>query len=221
MKKQSKVLVDKFFLQIEEYDIMNRVSARGKKIDKINTVVSNIVLFKDFIGKMFIWNNELRALPFSYSIFTSVYPNLIKFIDEGYYQSHSHPSKEFREYVYSKIKTVEKSKIGNLHALYVYVCIYWCEYIDKIDFSKYSHLPDPYENIVKIFQRGGTIGKVDRTIMINGKYISRKPKYFDYRLPSIEDDFLDFIDEKCGNNDDNVPKQEELNLLWKEYEAIG
>ena len=42
-----------------------------------------------------------------------------------------------------------------------------------------------------------------------------------FKLPSIDDNFLDYIDSKCKlMGSDGIPNQERVNQLWEEFKQI-
>ena len=42
-----------------------------------------------------------------------------------------------------------------------------------------------------------------------------------FKLPSIDDNFLDYIDSKCKlMGSDGIPNQERVNQLWEEFQQI-
>lgn len=43
----------------------------------------------------------------------------------------------------------------------------------------------------------------------------------DFKLPSLNDDFLSFIDTNCKlMGSDGIPNQEETNRLWEEFQNL-
>ena len=43
-----------------------------------------------------------------------------------------------------------------------------------------------------------------------------------FKLPSLDDDFLDYIDSKCKLvGSDGIPNQERVNELWEEFQILN
>ncbi len=97
-----------------------------------------------------------------------------------------------------------------------FLCMYlnWEIFKGYPEITKFSWLPHPYEAVFKIVIRGGSIFSYKGVIDIDDRaYI-----YYDgkFRLPSTDDKFLDFIDERCTD----YPNQEKVNQLWADFQKI-
>ena len=77
-------------------------------------------------------------------------------------------------------------------------------------------MPQPYETMIQILRRGGGISKRD-TFLINNSLEVNLRKEHKNPLPSLEDDFLDYINDCCGVHLMNIPNEDEIVLLWKQY----
>lgn len=97
-----------------------------------------------------------------------------------------------------------------------FLCMYlnWEVFKGYPEITKFSDLANPYEAVSKIVIRGGSIFTYQGFFEID----NRSYLYYDgkFRLPSTDDKFLDFIDERCTD----YPNQEKVNQLWVDFQKI-
>lgn len=172
--------------------------------------VSSILLFKDFVRRLYLWKTELN-IPFImygkreiFNLFNDLNPNWLgELVPYEEYEQHL-----IENYIYSS---------SNLNYLFVYLFVNWEIFKDYDEIVKYNHLESPYESVIRIFANKNNIYKRD-VIIISGVSIIFGKKNF--KLPSLDNDFLNFIDSKCKlQGSDGIPNQEETNLLWEEFQT--
>ncbi len=198
---------EEFFNKIDEFINENNPTLSFGAEDK----VSSILLYKDFIRRLYLWKTELN-LPFLmygkkeiFNLLNDINPvwlnDLVSFEDYEQYI--------INNYTYSS---------SNLNYFFLYLFIYWEFYKNSEEIQEYNYLEQPYESVIKIFANKNNIYKRD-VIIISGVSIIYGNK--DFKLPSLDDNFLNFIDSKCklmGSN--GIPNQERVNELWEEFQSL-
>ena len=103
----------------------------------------------------------------------------------------------------------------------IYLFIYWNLLIEK-NGNPYKELPNPYEPVFKIIIRGGDIVYSEGFFTISRIDIGNNLKTLNLILPSLDDNFLDYIDSKCKLvGSDGIPNQERVNELWEEFQILN
>ena len=78
-------------------------------------------------------------------------------------------------------------------------------------------LPDPYEPLKILLQRTNSIYKLDGQLHIDTITFNDFRKYAEYELPSLDINFLDFVDEQYSFGIEGVPNQYTTNLLLDQF----
>lgn len=174
--------------------------------------VSNILLFRDYLTCLKLWKINL-----------GVDPNFIKSKPAHNLFLHMPtevtadfaPYDDFKNILIKKGFQVKGERFFDDYFIYLY--IQWL-LLSKTANLSLNNLPAPYESVIKIIQRGGSIYVVNGQFEIDGIGYKNSEKYFGYRLPSLEDDFLTYIEENLrqrGTQD--IPNQEETNRFYDRY----
>jgi len=174
--------------------------------------ISNVLLFKEYIRRLILWRKELNELSEhppktkdGHNLFLIAAPDLIK---------------SFKNIVDFRINDLDNTYFGrnkyrDFDYFFIYLIIYWKIFKGKI--NKTDLLPDPFKPVEIILKRKGSISRAEGHFNISGIELSNHSKYYSYKLPSLDEDFLDYIDTCCGSHPSNIPNQKELDLIWKEY----
>ena len=197
----------------ELLDIKSRISNPNPLL------VSNILLFKDYLNKMKNWYEKLQ-LEFSYDIMKNkdnnnliiklFHDEAVELIDIEFYR------KNLLEGF-----NIGKNKYRSFDYLFIYLFIYWNLLIEK-NGNPYKELPNPYEPVFKIIIRGGDIVYSEGFFTISRIDIGNNLKTLNLILPSLDDNFLDYIDSKCKLvGSDGIPNQERVNELWEEFQILN
>lgn len=103
---------------------------------------------------------------------------------------------------------------GLIHALFC-----WDLFKDNPLFDEFKNLPNLYDPIKLLYFRGHCVGKSDlRTITIDS--ILSVKKQTDFRLPSLDNRFLNYLDKVCKRSGSaGIPNQEETNELWEIFKS--
>lgn len=108
----------------------------------------------------------------------------------------------------------ENSLMGNL----IYLFITWEIFKNKPELSQINNGNNPYKSVIKVILNKHLIYRLHGFFYINDLIVYK----FRYnKLPSLDDDFLDFIDAKCPtkrHQNPNVPNAEQAILLWEEFQ---
>ncbi len=185
------------------------------KLEK-SSRISHILLFKEYRRRLILWWKELGR-DFVSPPKERSQQNLLPLIFPENYKS-------FKDIDEFRVNDLDKtnfntSKYRGFDYLFIYLFIYWEIFEDSEQLKKYNSLPHLYLPVMRIVQRGGTISQYGGYFIISNMEVSRNPKYNSFILPSMDDDFLDYVDDRCGGNTMNIPSQDEIDLLWKEYNS--
>ena len=192
---------------------LNKVKQYLTRFSKQNRV-SNVLLFRDYLNKLDLWKQKLgfdsdriylgKGRSF-HNLFLKISANWVNEIKN---------QDEFNNDLLNLIDVELKG--GRFYDdLFIYLFIYWelCKDFKEI---KEHDLPNPYEPLIKIIMRSEYIYTQNGNIQIDNITINNLEKYNNYHLPSLEFDFLDYIDEMSEKNK-VIPNQEKTNQLWEEY----
>jgi hypothetical protein len=186
------------------------------KKEGVNSV-SGILLFKDYLSKMHQWYNELQ-LDWDYKITKEKEGHNLIMIIAPELMNDCVDLNEFRLTMLNDT-SFNTDQVRSFDYLFIYLSIYWGIFKNTPKIKQYEYLPEPYEPVMKILLRGGHISFKETFYNVSGIDISKKSKTLSYRLPSLDEDFLDFIDVKCKlSGSDGIPSQESTNALWNEFE---
>lgn len=99
-----------------------------------------------------------------------------------------------------------------LDGLFIYLFVYWEVYKDSTEI-KSLNVENIYLSPLKILERINHTHTHNAQFQIGGFTFKNTEKYKGFKLPSIDDKFLDYIESKCVE----IPNQEETNQLWEEF----
>ena len=98
--------------------------------------------------------------------------------------------------------------------------VYWSIYENNEEVSIHN-LPNPYLPVIKIIERAKTIYTQNGQFQIGNITFNNFEKYKSFVMPSLDEDFLNFIDKKIHKSMRNIPNQEKTNQLWVEFQSKG
>ena len=178
--------------------------------------VSSILLFKDFMTRLHIWKKELNT---NFMNFDAINLNLFNDLHISIGEDLDIEETIFyNEYITFLRQNYNLNSLLNKNYLFIHLFIYWELYKDSEEIKKYNYLEHPYESIVKIASRKNMVYKREG---INVSNITMRNFSKPFKLPSIDDNFLDYIDSKCKlMGSDGIPNQERVNQLWEEFQQI-
>ena len=192
---------------------------KGRKID---TDKAGILLFKDFLSKMDEWGHAvgfiedwIKIISIKQDLF-----NIVGFVAPELLENVISLN-DFRNNDPQIGDTFNLSSARGLDAALIHATFCWDLFKDNPVFDKYKNLPAPYESIKTLYIRGHHVGRSEpRYITIDSKNDVRKET--DFRLPSLDYDFLDYIDEVCERSGSaGIPNQEKTNQLWEEFQKMS
>ena len=173
---------------------------------------SNILLFREFQTRLFEWKSALNFDGNDFFNKKKSYHNLFLDLNPIWIEeliSEKQIVEDLNRIGWSKTRSGLRQYSGYFMFLY----INWEIFKAKEEIAKYSELPHPYETIFMILERQGLIDISDNKFEINDITYLRYDNQF--KLPSTETGFLNFIDQ----NVTNFPNQEKVNELWDMYRA--
>lgn len=180
---------------------------------------ASFLLFKDYLTKMFTWYEVLGIQNNweNYIFRTKEGHNLIHLIDPKFMDNLIN-LEDFRT-DYLNDTYLHKIKHKGFEYIFVYYSIYWEIFKNESKFESYINLPNPYESVIKILTRGNHIYKGEMSTFEIDRLTIKNDLGF--KLPSLDNDFLDYIDEVClRSGSAGIPNQEKTNQLWEEFQKI-
>ena len=205
--------MEKFQDKLNEF----KIQIKGRKIQ---TDTAGILLFKDFLSKMEEWNNiigfdedwlnKISRQHDLLNVIGIVAPDLLKNVIS---------LNDFRKNSPQNGDTFNLSSARSLDAGLIHALFCWDFFKNNSVFDKFKNLPNPYDSIKTLYITGHYVDKSEPTkITIDSK--SDVKKQTDFRLPSLDYDFLDYIDAVCDRNGGSggIPNQERTNQLWEEFQ---
>lgn len=190
----------------------------GGKRATIDT--SGVLLFKDFLSRMEEWNkaigfneNWLNLISYQHDLLNIVgliEPDLLKNVIS---------LNDFRKNDLQKDDTFNLYGARSLDAGLIHALFCWDLFKDNPLFDEFKNLPNLYDPIKLLYFRGHCVGKSDlRTITIDS--ILSVKKQTDFRLPSLDNRFLNYLDKVCKRSGSaGIPNQEETNELWEIFKS--
>lgn len=195
---------------------MNTFEIYNNEIEKIKLTINKpksddsilcTLLFRDYLTKLFIWkkklgnDSEFIKHKESHNLFLELNPNFdnrLKSLDE------------FK----NDLKNAGIKTNGGrfFDDIFIYLIVYWNIFKDY-DEIKNKNLLSPYDPISKLLERTKYIYIHNGSFEIGNFTFTSIEKYNDFSLPSLEDDFLEFLERKYTQK---IPNQKEINILWKE-----
>lgn len=184
--------------------------------DKKHNRVSNILLLRDFFNKLDqcrikLGQNSNRNLNGNIRKFSNIFLTIsADWINELKTQE------EFNLDLFERgYKVIGGRAIDDL---YLYLYVYWelCKEFDEIKVCDFN----PYLSVLKIIERSEMMYVHSGSLNIDLLTFNNLEKYYSYELPSIEDDFLNYIDTLCmkANGQWEIPDQQKTNQLWEEFQ---
>jgi len=185
---------------------------------RIETTAS-FLLFKDYLAKMYDFYKILnKEQDWDYCIYkTKEGHNLTNLVSPNFLND-CISLEDFRVNYLNDVN-FGTSKYRGFEYIFIYYSIYWEIFIETSQTKKIETLMNPYDSVIKILLRGNHIYKGEMsTIEIDNLSVKKET---DFRLPSLDYDFLDYIDEKCERSGSKgIPNQEETNQLWEEFKKL-
>jgi len=205
-------------ISTEKYnDELTKVIIGIKKNNEKQTRVSNILLFRDFLNKLDQFRVALgQESQRNFSGNIRKFSNLFPFFSTDWINELK-TQEEFNRDIFEKgYKVVGGRTIDDL---YIYLYVYWelCKDFDEIK-TLYSF--NPYLPVIKIIERSEMLHVHSGSLNIDLLTFNNLEKYYSYKLPSLEDTFLDYIDQICMKTGGQweIPDQEKTNQLWEEFQ---
>lgn len=176
--------------------------------------LSAAALFKEYFAVQYSWKRKFN-IEFDFDIKKHEGHNIFRWAAQKLIESFI-PYEKFKEDIGDYFYIGRRSY--TLPIIYYY--IHWEIFKNHPDIKKYEGvLASPYESAIIAIKRGAIIMYSEMYFNVSSIYDLRyrNKKYFSYKLPSKEENFLDFIDERCGNHPTNIPTQKDLDLLFEEF----
>lgn len=180
---------------------------------------AGFLLFKDYLSKMFLWYEKISIVEdFENNIYKKKEGHNLIYLIAPEILDECISLEDFRLNYLNDVN-FGTSKYRGFEYIFIYYSIYWDIFNEKSQFKNYNNLPNPYESVIKILLRGNNIYKGEMNSIEIDNLTVRKQT--DFKLPSLDYDFLDYIDEVCERSGSaGIPNQEKTNQLWEEFQKI-
>lgn len=175
-------------------------------------VFSNVLLFREYQSRLFVWKLALNFDGNDFFNKKKSYHNLFINLNPVWVEELI-PEEQIVKDLNSSGWNFIRSGFREFMGYFMFLFVNWEVFKVKEEINQFIDLPHPYEPLFMILRRQGLIDFSDNKFVINERTYLKYDNNF--RLPSIEDDFLNFIDTKSTD----FPNQEVVNSLWKEYES--
>lgn len=184
--------------------------ADGKKSQLLS-----ILLFRDYSTKLNLWKTNLNAKKpniinkKSHNIFLDLSPQWISEL------------KSLDDFNNDLMEIGIEVRRGRFFEdIFIYLYVYWQVFKDTNEI-KSMNLPDLYDSLKIILEKTEYIYTIDGYFQIDNITFNDFKKYENFLLPSLENDFLDFLDEKITLDGSlHIPNQQEVNVLWEEFRGL-
>lgn len=179
---------------------------------KSNDSILSIILFRDYLSKLFNWKKKLG----NNSEFIKKKESHNLFIELGFNVETKMKSLiEFNGDLRSAGIEINGGKFFD--DIFLYLIVYWNIYKNDDNIKKIE-IESPYDSISKILERTTNILIVNGQYQIGNITFNNLDKYKNFKLPSLDDNFLDFVEKKYITKLITIPSQQEIDDLWEEYQ---
>ncbi|MCR5862697.1 hypothetical protein LRS05_11315 [Flavobacterium sp. J372] len=175
--------------------------------------VSNVLLFREYLRRLRLWKfyfGEAGEL----NIIDKSNHNLLTYLsgEDGYDNTPTYETfiTDLRN------KGTDFSGPRSFEGIFAYLIVMW-ELFSNNNLILNNGLPDPYEPLKILLQRTNSIYKLDGQLHIDTITFNDFRKYAEYELPSLDINFLDFVDEQYSFGIEGVPNQYTTNLLLDQF----
>ncbi len=207
----SKLMEEKFNSVFEDF-----FNTRNNNYTAVNT--ASILLFKEYLKRMRLWYERLDILDRWFYIYRlDDGHNIIKLVAPELLNNIK-TLDDFKNQYYNGLYTTSLRNELNVSIVYGYLC--WELFKDYPQLDDFRNLVDPYEPVIKILQRGNNIRRGEmKTIEIDNQIVFSDFDFEKVYLPSFNDEFLDFVNNKSDRlADSGIPNPERVDELWEEFQ---
>ncbi|MBB2150530.1 hypothetical protein [Pedobacter gandavensis] len=168
---------------------------------------SSILLFREYQSRLMSWKRRLNDEELWF-IPGRKFNNLFIDLNLNEVDGFVHEKMVIEDLEKMGVKDVMLS-IRLYEGFFMSMAINWELFKFRAEIQSHADLLPPYEPICKLLLRDGSIFYAENTFVIDSfmTYLRSKSPIV---LPSMEDEFLNYIDEHCSD----VPNQLKINGLW-------
>jgi hypothetical protein len=206
---------DNFQIEFEKIILKNPLMDFNNRI-----TVSSILLFRDYLTRLKSWKVVLGVEDFFINVnsFHNLFLNV-----SGDWKNELPSQEEFFNWVTNQGFSEFHFSKNSLNGMFIYLYICWSVTKHENQFKNHNFLAEPYESVMKIIEANHLIHRSEGHFHIhNNIYLRRGGDKF--LLPSLDENFLKYIDTQCPVIDWtvlNVPEQEEINKLWENFKGFN
>lgn len=175
--------------------------------------VSNVLLFREYLRRLRLWKLYFGTAA-ELNVIDKSDHNLLTYLsgEDGYDSIPSYETfiTDLRNF------GIDFSGPRSFEGIFAYLIVMW-ELMSNNNFILKSSLPNPYEPLKILLQRTNSVYKLDGQLHIDTITFNDFNKYAEYELPSLDINFLNFIDEQYRFGVEGVPNQDATSLLLNQF----
>ncbi|MET3502604.1 hypothetical protein ABIC45_004228 [Mucilaginibacter rubeus] len=197
----------------EKYDQEISIISKSRITTETTFIFSNILLFREYQSRLFAWKVALNFNGNDFFNKRKSYHNLFLDLNPVWIEELIPEDKivtDLNSAGWDNIRSGFREYMG----YFMFLFVNWGLFEEKEEIKRFVNLSHPYEPLFMILRRRGLIDFSDNKFVINGQTYLKYDNNF--KLPSTDDDFLDFVDTKATD----FPNQDAVNDLWSEYQTL-
>ncbi|MFB0494489.1 hypothetical protein ABID99_000726 [Mucilaginibacter sp. OAE612] len=197
----------------EKYDQEISIISKSRITTETTFIFSNILLFREYQSRLFAWKVALNFDGNDFFNKRKSYHNLFLDLNPVWIEELIPEDKivtDLNSAGWDNIRSGFREYMG----YFMFLFVNWGLFEEKEEIKRFVNLSHPYEPLFMILRRRGLIDFSDNKFVINGQTYLKYDNNF--KLPSTDDDFLDFVDTKATD----FPNQDAVNDLWSEYQTL-
>lgn len=179
--------------------------------EKLKEKVSHLLLFVEYEARFYEWKNAF-GVKGSFFGYPRRSQDLFRDLSPAWKNelfTETYVIDDLIRLGFKHVSSAHRNHTGYYWSLY----INWEIFKDYPEIKQYAHLPHPYEPVFKIMIAGGDIFYSEQDYYVTG---GRFQYNKNIRLPSVDDAFINYIDERCVT----LPTQAIINNLWYDFERM-
>jgi hypothetical protein len=181
--------------------------------EKKENLTSNILLFRDYMSKLYDWKDAFGVI-YSFGFKKKKFHNLFADIEATWAFDIISLDDFFLELVNAGLP-VRGGKFFD--DLFVYMFIFWEKYSENIEISSHR-LENPYIPAFELLKRTGSTHSHNGLIQIDNFIYKDLPQYRHFKLPSLDENFLDYVDQHFTlRGSVGFPNQSQVDECYREY----
>lgn len=192
-----------------EIELNNIISL--KEVMKEKFRFSNILLFREYQSRLLSWKLMIDHHSLNFFTKKKSFHNLFIDLSPDWIDEVIPEQKVIKDLNELGLDTLYYS-LRDYEGLFISMFLNWKIFEGRPEIKEHQNLLNPYEPVFNLLLRGGSIHHVDLKFIIDNE---KSYMLYDnnFKLPSLDEDFLEFVD----RNVSDFPNQELVNELWEKF----